>query len=244
MTSRSLIQELKNKNNIQSIEADETAVVLKTQERQDIVRDEGSSNFELGVIEGALNSKILDMPRLSLAYSMSEAVQNGATVGAYCLNKQPITQGKDYFIMTALKMKIYYEEKKTFDPTCPIRKFDNLAELKRAGLSLENKTANEVADIYCLIECPKEELKTLFPMNINGKDSILALWTVRISSFRVARAIATQLYFFKRPMLSVKYQISAEIEKGKKYTYPVPIIKVIGTNTKQEISEIENIITT
>jgi hypothetical protein len=139
-----------------------------------------------------------------------------------------------------MRIKTYYEEELPFDPNKPLRRFETLEELNQANLSVASGSARPVADIHLLLECPNASLQDQFSLTCNGKRCTLAIWTVRRTAYtRVAKTIITESGFYKRPLLSLRWKMSAQVEKLGKFMAAAPTLQVASQNTEAEIAALQ-----
>lgn len=240
MVARSLVQACNrviNGKSKEEIEPKELAVI--DEKPMEVVRSEG---FELGQIEGEIGVMDIQFPRLNIAQAISEYAQkNKFDTGSLILKKEILlcAPGEELNFIVA-RLKLYYEQQTDkYNPEVPLQRFDKLADVAAAGLSLSAGTARSVADIFMLIECPKPCLSANFPILIGGKAYALAVWTVRKSSFRrAARAILTESAFSKRSLLAPKWKLVVQVEKLGQIMAGVPSVSVVGLNTPEELEAI------
>jgi len=237
---------MKEKISPEEVPATAVAVMDDVEGRTDVVRAADiSSQMAIGQVSGDLEKRDILIPRLSIVQRVGDlsAVFDG---GDLVLNKETVIGAVDTDIfLTVLSIAKSYEERLPFDPNGPRpRKFDTLAEVKAAGLSVDYKpgtdappTAREVANILVMLEKPKDLVSSAFPLEYKGKQYAVALWTCRSTAYtRAAKRVfsAAAIELKNHGLLAGRWKLRTENEKlGGNWVF-VPMLRLLDGYNDEE----------
>jgi hypothetical protein len=194
-------------------------------------------------IEGEVNNKDLQLPRLNLLQKTSELVDAGFVPNTFALNKE-IPLGKN-LTAVVVRLKKQFQQDVPYGSEVQAHVCDTLAEVREAGGSTEWGAENhysEMAHMQLLVKAPdglSEEQLDNFPYEADDAHWAPCMLTVAKTAYKAAaKPVITAAYSTLRSGLQHGlWTVASELKTGPMGSWSVPQFKLTG-RTKPEMAEL------
>jgi len=194
-------------------------------------------------IEGEVEQKDIQLPRLNLLQKTSELVDAGFTPNTFALNKE-IPLGKSLQAVV-VKLTKKWQQELTYGSETQPHVCDTIAEVREAGGSTEWGSENrysELAHMQLLVKAPaglEEEQLDAFPYEVDGGHWAPCMLTVAKTAYKAAaKPVITAAFATLRGGLHHGlWTINAEMKSAPMGTWSVPQFKLSG-RTAPEMAEL------
>jgi hypothetical protein len=224
----------------ETVETKETTAVIKPLKEE---LAEITSAKSVAGIEGEVNNKDIQLPRLNLLQKTSELVDVGFTPNTFVLNKE-IPLGKT-LIAVVVRLKKQFQQDLPFGTGVQPHVCDTLAKVREAGGSTEWGADNhysEMAHLQLLVKAPDEvpeDRLDAFPYEVDGGHWAPCMLTVAKTSYKAAaKPVISAAFSTLRPGLHHGlWTVNAEMKPGPSGSWAVPQFKLTG-RTGTEMCEL------
>ena len=194
-------------------------------------------------IEGEVDNRDIQLPRLNLLQKTSELVDVGFSPNSFALNKE-IPLGKSLEAVV-VKLTKKFQQDTVYGSDVTPHVCDTLAEVREAGGSTEWGSDNrysELAHIQLLVKAPagtSEDQLDAFPYEVDGAHWAPCMLTVAKTAYKAAaKPIITAAFSTLRAGLHHGlWTVAAEMKSAPMGTWSVPQFKLTG-RTKPEMCEL------
>jgi hypothetical protein len=202
-----------------------------------------AQNTPVAGIEGEVNNKDLQLPRLNLLQKTSELVDAGFAPNTFALNKE-IPLGKTLEAVV-VRLKKQFQQDLPYGSDVQPHVCDTLAEVREAGGSTEWGADNhysELAHMQLLIKAPEglsEEQLDSFPYEADGASWAPCMLTVAKTAYKAAAkpVITAAFSTLRQGLHHGLWAVSSELKTGPMGSWCVPQFKLAG-RTKKEMAEL------
>lgn len=227
-------------------ESNETETVQPTEivPADNTVVATGNKSLSESGVEGEILPGDLKFPRINLVQKLGP-LSDAFDAGSIIFNRELTLCPKNGSVdMTVLRLKKQYQEVIPFDSEQHPRMFNTIAEVREVGGSVirgEGTLFAEIAHIQVAIKKPEncsEELEGLFCEEFEGNQYALALWTLAKTAYTSAgkRIITTAANQLKSTgLLGGNWNVTVEIRSTEKYSWFVPIFKLVGIHKPEAL---------
>ena len=197
-------------------------------------------------IEGEVNNRDIQLPRINVVQKTSDLVNSGFTPGSLVYNKEIALGSKVRCVVTHIK-KQYQQDLEYGSEVMPMV-CDTIAEVREAGGTTEWGGENhfsEIAHMQLLIEAPEdlhEDQLDLFPYEADGKHWAPALFTVAKTAYKTAaKPVITAGYGPLRAtgLPTGLWNLETDLKKNPRGSWHVPVMKLTG-RTSGELAQLVN----
>lgn len=194
-------------------------------------------------IEGEVDNRDIQLPRLNLLQKTSELVDAGFSPNSFALNKE-IPLGKSLEVVV-VKLSKKYQQDTVYGSEVQAHVCDTLAEVREAGGSIEWGAENhysEMANMQLLVKAPagiSEDQLDAFPYEVDGSHWAPCMLTVAKTAYKAAaKPVITAAFSTLRAGLHHGlWTVVAEMKSAPMGTWSVPAFKLTG-RTKPEMCEL------
>jgi len=209
---------------------------------------------------GDWDSDDVRLSRINLVHKTSnEELITNFGIGAFCLEKEvKLSDGKEPFVVTAVRAKKDYIQKVPFGSNFDAKRFDTIDQVRKANFSTNysDYTGKENspyvmkrAHIEFVIAAPEgadQDALDLFPYEFEGKQYARAIFTVSSSAYTsVAKELATltdKNRVMRKGAQYGKLELTSKTQSGKgDLSWKVPVIKYAGENTPEFVAFVEEL---
>ena len=202
-----------------------------------------AKSFDECGVEGEITTADLKFPRLNLVQKIGN-LSNDFDAGCIVFDKAIVLSTKAQALdLTVLRLKKQYQEVLPYGSEDHPRVFNTMAEVREAGGTTERGTNGilfaEMATIQVAIKRPEgcpEDQEALFCEEFNGEQYALGLWTLAKTAYTSAgKTLITKAMnqLKSAGILSGQWSVTVELRNSDKYSWFVPIFKLVGTHTPE-----------